>query len=324
MSSIAMRSLLFGSLLAATLGVPPAALGQTGSYPHSRVTLVTHSSAGGGSDVFLRELAKHLGPIMGTTFVVENVTGGSGARAMAHVAKAKPDGSVLYATTPTYIQTTLLSKPDVGYDALEPMAVLFFDPEIVFTRADGPWKSLAEVVEHARRNPGKSRWGAANPASLERIALERMARGANVKVAVVPHEGGGDMMINVLNGTLDIGVGEMQEISGQLAAGKLRLLAVLSEKRLAQLPNLPTAKEQGIDLAVRKFRGLAGPKGIPDDIARHWDEAIKRVMEVPPYKESYTKNDLVPAVMPRREAVAFTQEFVGEITQSMREFGLVK
>ena len=132
------------------------------------------------------------------------------------------------------------------------------------------------------------------------------------------------MMINVLNGTLDIGVGEMQEISGQLAAGKLRLLAVLSEKRLAQLPNLPTAKEQGVDLAVRKFRGLAGPKGMPDDIARHWDEAIRRVMEVPAYKESYTKNDLVPAVMPRREAITFTQEFVGEITQSMREFGLVK
>jgi tripartite-type tricarboxylate transporter receptor subunit TctC len=320
MVSIALRSLLLGSLFAGALS---PVLGQS-PYPHSRVTLVTHSSAGGGSDVFLRELAKHLGPIMGTTFVVENVIGGSGARAMAHVAKAKPDGSVLYATTPTYIQTTLLSKPEVGYDALQPVAILFEDPEIVFTRADAPWKSLAEVIEHARRNPGKSRWGAANPASLERIALERMARKADVKVAVVPHEGGGDMMINVLNGTLDIGVGEMQELSSQVAAGKLRLLAVLSERRLAQHPNLPTAREQGVDLAVRKFRGLAGPRGIPDDIARHWDEAIKRVMEVPAYKESYTKNDLVPTVLPRREAIAFTNEFVGEIAQSMREFGLVK
>jgi tripartite-type tricarboxylate transporter receptor subunit TctC len=116
----------------------------------------------------------------------------------------------------------------------------------------------------------------------------------------------------------------MQELSSQLAAGKLRLLAVLSDRRLAQVPDLPTAKEQGVDLAVRKFRGLAGPKGIPDDIARHWDEAIKRVMEVPAYKASYTKNDLVPTVMPRREAIAFTNAFVGEITQSMREFGLVK
>lgn len=315
------QGMLVGSLLAGALAV--AAQAQT-PYPHSRVTLVTHSSAGGGSDVFLRELAKHLGPIMGTTFVVENVTGGSGARAIAHVAKAKPDGSVLYATTPTYIQTTLLSKPDVGYDALQPLAILFQDPEIVFTRTDAPWKSLTEVIEHARRNPGKARWGAANPASLERIALERMARKADVKVAVVPHEGGGDMMINVLNGTLDIGVGEMQEIAGQLAAGKVRLVAVLGDRRLAQLPNLPTAREQGVDLAVRKFRGLAGPKGIPDDIARHWDEAIKRVMELPAYKESYTKNDLVPTVMTRREAIAFTQDFVGEITQSMREFGLVK
>jgi tripartite-type tricarboxylate transporter receptor subunit TctC len=91
-------------------GLAPLAPAQP-AYPHSRVTLVTHSSPGGGSDVFLRELARHLGPTLGVNFAVENVTGGSGAKAMALVARGKPDGSVFYATTPTYIQTTLLARP---------------------------------------------------------------------------------------------------------------------------------------------------------------------------------------------------------------------
>lgn len=294
------------------------------TYPLSRVTLVTHSSPGGGSDVFLRDLAKNLGPIMGVNFIVENVTGGSGAKAMAYVAKAKPDGSVFYATTPTYIQTSLLSKPEVSYEALESIAIVFQDPEVIFVRAEAPWKSLSDLLEHARKNPGKSRWGAANPASLERIALERLARKAGVKVPIVPHEGGGDMMINVLNGTLDIGVGEVQELQGQLQAGKIRVLATFTEARLALLPNVPTVKEQGVDLVVRKFRGLAGPKGIPQDVTNALEAGLAKVLESPAYKASYTKNDLIPAYMGRQEANKFTREFAIELTQSMKELGVIK
>ena len=243
---------------------------------------------------------------------------------MAYVAKAKPDGSVFYATTPTYIQTSLLSKPEVGYEALEPVVIVFQDPEVIFVRAEAPWKSLSELLEHARGNPGKSRWGAGTPASLERIALERLAQKAGVKARVVPHEGGGDMMINVLNGTLDIGVGEMQEFQGQLQAGKIRLLATLSDKRLSLLPDVPTVKEQGVDLVVRKFRGLAGPKGIPQEVTQALEAGLAKALESPAYKASYTKNDLLPAFMGRQDAATFTREFAGELTQSMQELGVIK
>ena len=321
-----MTARYFGAALSvlATIGAIAQAAAQTAYYPIDRVTLVTHSSPGGGSDVFLRDLAKHLGPIMNVRFVVENITGGSGAKAMAYVAKAKPDGSVYYATTPTYIQTSLLSKPEFGYSSLEPVAIVFQDPEVIFTRADAPFKSLSELLDHARRNPGKSRWGAANPASLERIALERLARKAGVRAPVVPHEGGGDMMINVLNGTLDIGVGEVQEMQGQLQAGKIRILATLSERRLALLPDVPTVKEQGVDLVVRKFRGLAGPKGIPPEVTKALETGLAKALADPAYKASYTKNDLLPAFMNRQDATAFTKDFAGELTQSMQELGVIK
>ena len=296
---------------------------QAPSMP-SRVTLVTHSSPGGGTDLFLRELSQHLAPMMKTSFAVENIRGGSGATAVAHVAAGKPDGSIFYGTTPTYIQTTLLSKPPVGWDGLDPIAIVFLDPEVIYTRTESPYKTLGDVINFARANPGKSRWGASNPASLERLAMERLARSTGVKAAIVPHDGGGDQMIGVLNGTYDIGIGEIQELRAQLEAGKIRLLAVLGEKRLDGKPSLPTAKEQGFNVVVTKFRGIAGPKGVSDEVAKAWEEALRKVMEVPAYKADYTKEDLIPMLMGREQARKFTTQFVVDITASLKELGVIK
>ena len=308
---------------AVLLSLAGTAFAQT-SYPHKTATLVTHSSPGGGSDVFLRALAKHLGPKMGVNFVVENVSGGSGARAMSRVATAPADGSVLYATTPTYIQTTLLSKPKHGYGDLMPVVTVFFDPEVVYTRAESPHKSLAEAMAQAKANAGKGRWGASNPASLERIAMERLNRLTQARAVVVSHEGGGDQMIGVLNGTYDIGIGEIQEVRSQLEAKKVRLLAVLTDKRLPEFPELATAKEQGIALVVTKFRGLAGPKNLPPDVLKALSEGIRAVLDDPAYRREYARESLVPAFMPPAEAAAFTTKFAGELADSLRELGLVK
>lgn len=307
-----------------TLMAPTLALAQQAiDYPVNRVSLVTHSSPGGGTDVFLRDLSKHLNGIIKTNFAVENIRGGSGATAVAHVAKGAADGSIFYGTTPTYIQTTLLSKPAVGYDALDPIAIVFLDPELIYTRADSPFRTLADAVNNAR-TPGKARWGASNPASLERIAMERLARAANVKVPIVSHDGGADQMIGVLNGTYDIGVGEMQELAAQIEAGKIRLLATLSENRLPGLPQLPTAKEQGFNVVVRKFRGIAGPKGVPDNVAAAWESALRRVVELPAYKAEYTREQLTPIVMGREAARKFTAEVAAETTEAFKELGLLK
>jgi putative tricarboxylic transport membrane protein len=312
------KSLMLAAALALVAGAA------TAQYPVKNVTLVTHSSPGGGSDVFLRSLAKHLGPKMGVNFAVENVSGGSGARAMSRVAQATPDGSVLYATTPTYIQTTLLSKPSHGYTALMPVVNVFFDPEVIYTRVESPHKTFGDAVAHAKANPGKQRWGAANPASLERIAMERLNRLIGARAVIVSHEGGGDLMIGVLNGTYDLGIGEVQEVRSQLEAKKVRLLGVLTDKRMAEFPDLPTAKEQGTDLVVTKFRGLAGPKGLPANVLKAWDDGIRAVLADPTYRKEYTREGLLPAFMGHEEAGPFTAKFAGELASSLRELGLVK
>ena len=291
-------------------------------YPVQNVTLVTHSSPGGGSDVFLRNLIKHLQPKMGVNFAVENVRGGSGAKAVARVAQAPADGSVLYATTPTYIQTTLLSKPQFGYDSLMPVVNVFLDPEVIFVRAQSPYKSLRDAIDAAKK--GNAKWGTANPASLERIAMERLAKLTGVKPAIVPHEGGRDMLLGVLNGTYDVGIGEIQEIRSQLDSGQVRLIAVLTEDRLADFPELPTAKQQGFDLVVTKFRGLAGPRNLPPAVLAAWEQAIRAVLADPAYQKEYRAESLIPAPMGADRARALTVKFAGDLAQSLQELGVVK
>lgn len=291
-------------------------------YPKDTVQLVTHSSPGGGSDVFLREVAPFLSKIMGVNVAVENIQGGSGAKAMAALAKAKPDGGMFYATTPTFIYTSLMSKPSATYRDLEPLVNVFYDPEVLYTAADSKFKTLQDVLDHARKGGGK--WGAANPASLERQVMERLKSLTKVTPAIATFEGGGDMLINVLNHTLDMGVGEVQEIRAQLQAGRVRLLAVVGDSRLTQFPDLKTVKEQGIDLSVRKFRGLAGPKGTPKEVIAAWEAAIPKLLEDPQYKKLYTDNNLQAGFIPHAEYVKFIDQFGKETEAFLTETGVIK
>jgi putative tricarboxylic transport membrane protein len=116
----------------------------------------------------------------------------------------------------------------------------------------------------------------------------------------------------------------MQELQGQLEAGKIRLLATLSEARLQGLPQLPTAKEQGFNVVVRKFRGLASPKGVPDSVAKAWEDAARKVLELPAYKAEYTRENLTPMLLGREAARKFTAEVAAETVTSFKELGLLK
>lgn len=291
-------------------------------YPHDVVTLVTHSSPGGGSDLFLRELARHLGPKMGVDFVVETVPGGGGARAVSRLANSPADGSVFYAATPSFIFTSLLSRPAHTFEDLDPLVNLFLDQEVVYTRSNGPFATLGQAVESARA--GRGRWGAASPGSLERQALERLKVAAGVEAAIVSHDGGGDLILNVLNGTLDIGVGEAQELRSQLEAGAVRLLAVFSDARLPGLPEVPTVTELGYDVAVTKFRGLMGPRGLPPGIVAAWEDAIREVLEDPDYRGAYAEAMLSPAFMGQAEFARFIEGFASDTEAFLRETGVIR
>lgn len=310
------------ALLLAATTIPFAMPATAQEYPVETVTLITHSSPGGGSDVFLREMSSFLAPILGANVVVENVRGGSGAKAMADLAQSPADGSRLYATTPTFIYTSLLSDPEFKYTDIEPLVNFFIDPEVIYTAAGSEFQTLDDVITAAKESRGQ--WGAANPASLERQALEQLKAAAGVDAAIVTHEGGGELLINVLNGTLQIGVGEVQELQSQLEAGELRLLATFSAERMESYPDLPTVKELGHDVVVRKFRGLASPKGLPDEVIAIWENATQELLDSPKYQAVYEANNLRPEFMPHAEYGPFIDRFAEETAAFLRETGVIK
>ncbi len=314
--------------LAAALGVSANGSSEVAvaasAYPVKTVTLITHSSPGGGSDLFVREMIKFLGPQMGVTFVVKNVTGGGGAKALAELAKSPADGSVFYATTPTCIQTAFLAKTEYTIDDLEPMVNVFQDPMVVYVRKDSPIKELKQVISHARENPGKAKWGTGTAAELGRQILENLKALAGVDVRVVSFEGGGDLMLNVLNGTLDIGAGEVAEISSQLDAGQVRILAFFTEKRLAKYPEVPTALEQGVNLSMSKFRGLTGPKGLPAGVVKAWESAIPKLLGNPEYKKLYTENCLQPAFMDEKTFQAYVKQTQTDLRTYLTRMNVIK
>lgn len=293
-------------------------------YPHDTVTLVTHSRAGGGTDVFLREMTKYLGKYLGADFVVENVRGGSGAKAMAKLATSPADGSIFYGTTPTFINTSLLSEPEYTYKDLTGVVNVFLDPQVVYVSADSPFNNLGEVVEAANADPGSVIFGVTTPGSLDRQVMEKFKALTGVTSPVITHDGGGELLISVLNGTVSLGIGEIQELSAQLEAGEVRLITTYTEERLGDFPEVPTAKEQGIDLVVNKFRGIAGPAGLPDEIFTAWENAIGAVLEDAEFKAWYEAQSLVPLVMTHNDYNVFLEEFAEEQQAFFKEYGIVE
>jgi putative tricarboxylic transport membrane protein len=243
---------------------------------------------------------------------------------MAHLAAAPADGSMFYGTTPTFINTSLLSKPDVTFRDLDPVVNVFLDPQIVYVKADSPYNSLSEIVEKAKAEPGSIKFGVTTPGSLDRQVMEKLKAITGAEGPVITHDGGGELLISVLNGTVDLGIGEVQELTGQLEAGDVRLITTYTKDRLENFPDVQTAQEQGIDLVVNKFRGIAGPKDLPDEIIAAWEAAIPAVLEAEAFKKWYSDASLVPAFMPHEEYVVFINDFAKDQEEFFTKYGITE
>ena len=325
------RRQLIGTAAAASAGLlasPGLSWAQaTSDYPKlpfNFVKFVTASSPGGGMDLFLREFSKFLMPRTGLTTAVESITGAGGAKALAYMTSEKADGSILFGTTPTYVNIALLTNAQFSYKTLQTVANLFMDPQLAYVRADSPFQDLKQVVAFAKKNPGKIRWSTAGPANLDRQAVEKFKRVADVNLIAASNTSGAEIMLSVLSGAAELGMGEVQELSGQVEAGKLRIISSFTEQRLARYPEVPTAREQGYDVVARKFRGLAAPKGVPEAVLNTWDEICRKLMDEPDFKAWQVAGGLIPAFMDHKKYAEFVNTYAAESEAYYREMGIVK
>ena len=309
-------------VLAIVLVMTVGAIGQ-GSYPNKPITLVTHSSVGAGGDIFLRNLARHLEGIVNVPVVVENRSGGASARAVSYVATSPTDGYILYGSTPTMLQTPILTRTPHSFLDLQPVVNVFFDPMILYVKTASPWQTLQDIVNTAKQRPGTIRFGAATPGSVEHMIAHQIQKVAKIQVQPVTFEGGGDLLLAVLGGHVDLGVGEYAEVASQVQAGQVRVVNSFTAQRLAGT-TIPTAKEQGVEIVVEKFRGLLGPKGMDPAAVAFWEQAVKRALAKPAYRGYYTSVFLLPSYMEHDQYNAYLHRMNQTLRRYMKEIGVIK
>lgn len=294
-------------------------------WPPSRLTLITHSSPGGGGDIMARELGRTLERLHGTTVVVENRVGGSGAVAMVYLERRAPrDGSTLQVITPTHLITPLRIRGVPSYRDMTPVAGLVMDPTVIFVRSDSRFHGMSDMVAYARQHPGALKWGIGSAGSLDHLVVEEIKEKAGISVASVPHEGGGDAMLSVLGGHIDAGIGEPIKVLGQVRAGNIRILSVFDTVRLAEFPDVPAIGELGYEMQSRKFRGVWGPPGLPPGLV----DAIADVLVIASGEEPFLTyrrdGGMIPEFRRGSEFGAFLTEanaFVERFVQRSRAAG---
>jgi tripartite-type tricarboxylate transporter receptor subunit TctC len=289
----------------------PSALRAQAAWPTGPVTFVVGYAAGGGADINARELANIESPLIGQQIVVDNKGGAAGSVGVRVVASAKPDGQTLFYA----VGTNVIINPWVQKGMIDTIAslapicqttayqyVLAINPKV-------PANSAADLVALAKKDPEKLTYSSSGVGGNNHLAGALFADAAGIKLTHVPYKGTGPALADVISGVITMNFSSLPPAVGQVKAGNLRALAVTGEKRIKSLPDVPTLKEQGIDVVVNGWHGLFAPAKTPDAILDKIEKDTKQAMKDPKWEEALAKDGLeLPPDRTRAEFAKFVTD----------------
>jgi len=267
--------------LAALLVAAPA-VAQT--YPSRPVTVVVPFPAGGPSDVVARIIAEHMGKVLGQTMVIENVGGAGGTIGGARVASAPADGYTLLAgSMGSHVSAPVLT-PNVKYDTLrdfEPIGFTAHAPAVIVARKDFPANDLREFLDHLRKNGEGVKQAHGGIGASSHMACLLFSSATATKPTLIAYRGTGPAMNDLVGGHVDFFCEQAVSVSGQVNSGAIKAYAVSSGQRLPTLPNVPTAKELGVDYQMSIWAGIFAPKGVSREIVERLAGALDNALDDP-------------------------------------------
>jgi putative tricarboxylic transport membrane protein len=292
------------------------ALAAAGSLPMSaraatNLKMMIPANPGGGWDTTGRALGKALteGKIVDTV-QYDNKGGAAGAIGLAQfVNSAKGDGSSLMMMGAVMLGGIITGKPPVGLDKATPIARLTSEYNVFVLPANSPFKTMKDVVEQMKKDPGSVKWGGGSRGSTEHIAACMLARAVGVdpkKVNYVAFRGGGEANAAILGGNVTVGGGSYSEMAEYINAGKMRAIAVTSDKRLKGI-NVPTMKEQGYSVVLGNWRGVYAGPDISAEQARVLTDYVVRATQTKAWTDALEKNGWTSAVLTGKEYVQFVE-----------------
>lgn len=313
--------LVAGAVLAA-LSAPIGA--QEAPYPtKGPIEITVLFPAGSSADVTARLLADGIGKNLDAKVVVVNRPGAGGAIGYRHVAAQKPDGYALVWNSNSISTTHHSGQLAFDYRAFDPVARVLVESPVVAVRADSNWKTLRDLIADAKGRANKISVGNSGAGSHTHISSVALFKAAGVQVLDVPFPAA-QVVPSLLGGHVDALVQLPAALSSHVKSGQVRLLAALIPKRDPALPDVPTALEQGIQVSVEAWRGIAVPKGTPKPVITALEGAIRKTVDSPEFEKASEKWGIRPAFMPAAEFGVLIAKEDGELAQLMQAIGLKK
>ncbi len=280
-------------------------------YPEKPINTIVPFSVGGGMDLTARSLEKVSFKYLGQPLVIMNKPGGAGTLGWNELAGARPDGYTIGIVAIDILISSLLEASKYNYPtALEPLAQISSPPMVLGIKADQPWKTLADLVEYAKENPGQLKSGNGGVGSIGHIVGEMFGQSANIKIEQVPFTGGSELTAALLGGHVQLIFLTPAALKEHVKNGTIKVLAVSGERRLTDpvFAAIPTFKERGIDITITNWYGIAVPKEMPVKDKNKLAEGLKASI-----------ND--PEFMKRMENIGLPIEYLSPQESQAKWFG---
>jgi len=311
------------ALLVATLVSLSAAAQSADQYPTHPVKLIVPYAPGGATDIIARHLSVRLQDALGQPFVVDNRAGASGNIALEAAAKASADGYTLLvgnvstnAINESTFADVLPVKPSRDLIGITKLVEI---PHVVVAATTFAPSSIREMIDWAKRNPGKLNYASAGLGTYPHLDMLKLLKAARIEATHIPYKGGaGQMLPALMSGEVQVSFINLSSTIEQIRAGRLKALATIMPARLPELPNVPTMAEQGFpDIGTNAWQGLFAPAATPKPIVDKLHAAVVAILAQPEMKDMLAKQLMTVAVS------ASPQEFTGQVraeTQSWGEF----
>jgi tripartite-type tricarboxylate transporter receptor subunit TctC len=323
---------LLSGLVVSILGLAAAVPAEAADWkPQRPIEIVAPAGPGGGWDLLARTVQKALTEekLVDRPVIVTNKPGGGGAAGWNYLKGKSGQGEFLAANSPLILQNNLLGKSDLTFRDFFVVANLMAEWEVVAVKADAPWKDGKAFFEAMKQNPDAIHVGVGpalgNDDHIQFLMLAK-AFGADPKKArfVVYPKTASEQIPALLGGHIQAITISLAETLEQVKAGKIRLLGISSPARVAEIPNVPTWKEQGVDFVFPHWRGMMAAPGLSDAQKKFWNDTFAKMVQTPTWKKSLATLDWDPFFQPTAEYQDFLAKQEGLMRDSLKDVGLIK
>lgn len=292
-------------------------------YPTKPVEVVVHTNPGDGVHLFAQTLSEVLSEITPQRFNLSIKSGGSGANAMAYLKTKTGDPYVLATTQPSTITTPIRNKLDVSYKDFTPIASVIAEDYVIAVRNDSPFKTFQELLDYAKDNPKKVSQGSGVLGANDTVISKLIEKAAGVEFNLIPFKDGGLMMVALLAGDVDFISANPSEILEQIRANKIRPLAIASDKRLPALPDVPTMRENNIDIVFKGFRGIMAASKIEPQIIEYLEKTIYEATQTEKWQKYLEENAVSEYYLNSKQLAQYWEELQKMYIEIYTEMGVL-